>query len=89
MKVRHAKRLTDLTTYGDSQLYLFSLLILGTAVGALAGWPLGLAGEGAGAGAGLGLISWVVLVVWAHVQLGPYRGTHREQSGDDADGHRS
>lgn len=85
MKESHAKRLADLSTYGDSQLYLFALLILGTVVGGLIGWPWGYPGEGAGAGGGLGLISWLLLVIRAHLDLRPYRGTHREGDEGDSD----
>ncbi|MGO4340387.1 hypothetical protein [Pedococcus sp. 2YAF34] len=84
MKESHTKRLADLSTYGDSQLYLFAFLILGTVAGGLIGWPTGYPGEAAGAGAGIGLITWVVLVVRAHLDLVDYRGTHREEdNGDD------
>lgn len=85
MNESHAKRLADLSTYGDSQLYLFALLILGTAVGGLIGWPLGYPGEAAGAGGGIGLIVWLVLVIRAHLDLRPYRGSHREADDEDGD----
>jgi hypothetical protein len=82
VKESHAKRLADLTTYGDSQVYLFALLILGTAVGGLICWPFGHPGEGAGGGAALGLIAWLLMVLRSHQRLGPYRGTHREADDD-------
>lgn len=85
MKESHAKRLADLSTYGDSQLYLFAYVVLGTAVGGLVGWPFGYPGGAAGAAAGIGLLTWLVLVIRAHLQLRDYRGGHREADDGDQD----
>ena len=37
---------------------------------------MGYPGEAAGVGGGIGLISWLVLVIRAHLDLRLYRGTH-------------
>ena len=78
VKESTAKRLTDLTTFGDSITYMLGFATLGALVGGVVGWPFNRPGEVAAAGVLFGMFTWVVLVVIAHRQLRPYLGTHRE-----------
>ena len=79
MKEGPARRLADLSTYGDAYAYMFASLVLGAAVGGLLGWSIGHPSAGASAGGLLGFIAWLVLVVRARHQVGGYQGSHLEE----------
>ena len=78
MKESRAKHLSDLWSYGNSWLYLFTIMAIGALAGGLLGWTIGAPGDGAAIGIALGLLAWLGMVIAAHRQLSPYRGEHRE-----------
>lgn len=84
VKEATAKRLTELSEYGNAWLYLFAIAAASTALGSLLGWALAdNPGDGAAAGLLTSIVVWLLHVIAAHRQLAPYEGHHREDDMED------
>jgi hypothetical protein len=71
------KRLHEYGVGGDATFLLVAVLLVGSTVGAFAGYFLDAVGVGATVGLAVGFGGWIVAAAWSHTHPRPSSGSRR------------